>query len=102
MFNFWPQDPIGKRLNELKDLLLRYGKQEIRDPLTALLKWTAYGLIGLVFVTAGIGYLALGSLRLLQAEIGFFSERFSFIPYLMIFSFLLLAAFITFRSIRNG
>jgi hypothetical protein len=102
MFDFRPQDPIGKRLNELKDLLVRYGKQEIRDPLTALLRWTAYGLIGLIFVTTGIGYLALGSLRLIQAESSFFSDGFSFMPYLLIFACLLLAAFITHRSIRNG
>ncbi len=101
MFDFRTKDPIGKRLGELKETLLRYSKQEIRDPLTSLIKWTAYGLVGLVFVITGLGHLSLGSLRLLQSETDVFDNRLSFLPYLIVFTVILCVAIFSYRSIRS-
>ncbi|MBG01254.1 MAG: hypothetical protein CL470_03180 [Acidimicrobiaceae bacterium] len=101
MFSFRPKDPIGIRLGELKDTLLGYSKQEIRDPFVSLFKWTAYGLAGLVFVIAGLGHLSLGSLRILQTETTVFDNELSFIPYLIVFAALLLIAIVSYRAIKS-
>ena len=41
MFDFGIKDTIGRKITELKTTLVQYSKQEIRDPLISLLKWTA-------------------------------------------------------------
>lgn len=101
MFSFRPKDPIGIRLGELKDILLGYGKQEIRNPFVSLFKWTAYGLAGLVFVIAGLGHLSIGGLRILQSETSVFDNRLSFVPYLIVFTGLLLVALVSYRAIKS-
>ncbi|GIS39711.1 MAG: hypothetical protein Ct9H90mP11_10310 [Acidimicrobiales bacterium] len=40
------QDVISEKFIELRSLLVRYAKQEIRDPITALAKWVSLGLLG--------------------------------------------------------
>ena len=101
MFSFRPKDPIGVRLGELKDTLLRYSKQEIRNPFVSLFKWTAYGLVGLIFVITGLGHLSLGGLRILQSETTVFDNGLSFIPYLIVFATLLLVALVSYRAIKS-
>ena len=91
MFDFSLKDSIGRKITELKNTLLQYSKQEIRDPLISLLKWTAFGLIGLIFIIAGLGHICLGILRLLQSEVSTFGSSLSFLPYFIIFAFLALA-----------
>ena len=88
MFDFSLKDSIGRKITELKNTLLQYSKQEIRDPLISLLKWTAFGLIGLIFIIAGLGHICLGILRLLQSEVSTFKSSLSFLPYFIIFVFL--------------
>ncbi len=101
IFDFRSRDPIGRKLNELKEILLRYSKQEIRDPLTALFRWTIYGLAGLIFVITGLGHLSLGGLRLLQSETSAFDNRLSFVPYLIVFATIICIALVSYRSIRS-
>ena len=101
MFDFSLKDSIGRKITELKNTLLQYSKQEIRDPLISLLKWTAFGLIGLIFIIAGLGHICLGILRLLQSEVSTFESSLSFIPYFIIFAFLALIAALSYRSIRS-
>ncbi len=101
MFDFSLKDSIGRKITELKNTLLQYSKQEIRDPLISLLKWTAFGLIGLIFIIAGLGHICLGILRLLQSEVSTFESSLSFLPYFIIFAFLALIAALSYRSIRS-
>ena len=101
MFDFGIKDTIGRKITELKTTLVQYSKQEIRDPLISLLKWTAYGLVGLIFIIAGLGHLCLGILRMLQSEVSTFESNLSFLPYFIIFGFLALVAAISYRSIRS-
>ena len=101
MFDFSLKDSIGRKITELKNTLLQYSKQEIRDPLISLLKWTAFGLIGLIFIIAGLGHICLGILRLLQSEVSTFESSLSFLPYFFIFAFLALIAGLSYRSIRS-
>ena len=101
MFDFGMKDIVGRKITELKTTLVQYSKQEIRDPLISLLKWTAYGLVGLIFIIAGLGHLCLGILRMLQSEVSTFESNLSFLPYFIIFGFLALIAAISHRSIRS-
>jgi len=101
MFDFGIKDTIGRKITELKTTLVQYSKQEIRDPLISLLKWTAYGLVGLIFIIAGLGHLCLGILRMLQSEVSTFESNLSFLPYFIIFGFLALIAAVSYRSIRS-
>tara|TARA_E500000331_G_scaffold90975_1_gene86987 strand:+ start:137 stop:445 length:309 start_codon:yes stop_codon:yes gene_type:complete len=101
MFDFGMKDIVGRKITELKTTLVQYSKQEIRDPLISLLKWTAYGLVGLIFIIAGLGHLCLGILRMLQSEVSTFESNLSFLPYFIIFGFLALIAAISYRSIRS-
>ena len=101
MFDCSLKDSIGRKITELKNTLLQYSKQEIRDPLISLLKWTAFGLIGLIFIIAGLGHICLGILRLLQSEVSTFESSLSFLPYFIIFAFLALIAALSYRSIRS-
>ncbi|MFL2697137.1 MAG: hypothetical protein ACJ0F6_01655 [Acidimicrobiales bacterium] len=101
MFDFGMKDIVGRKITELKTTLVQYSKQEIRDPLISLLKWTAYGLVGLIFIIAGLGHLCLGILRMLQSEVSTFESNLSFLPYFIIFGFLALVAAISYRSIRS-
>ena len=98
MFDIGIKDSIGKKVAEIKEVLVQYAKQEVRDPLISLLKWTLYGLIGLIFIIAGLGHLCLGVLRLFQSEVSAFDGRLSFLPYFIVFAFLLLVAIISYRS----
>ncbi len=101
MFDIGIKDTIGRKITDLKNILVQYTKQEIRDPLISLLKWTAYGLAGLIFIIAGLGHLCLGILRMLQSEVSAFENSLSFLPYFIIFTFLALTAAFSYRSIRN-
>ncbi len=101
MFDFGIKDTIGRKITELKATLVQYSKQEIRDPLISLLKWTAYGLVGLIFIIAGLGHLCLGILRMLQSEVSAFESSLSFLPYFIIFGFLALIAAVSYRSIKS-
>ncbi len=101
MFDFGIKDTIGRKITELKATLVQYSKQEIRDPLISLLKWTAYGLVGLIFIVAGLGHLCLGILRMLQSEVSAFESSLSFLPYFIIFGFLALIAAVSYRSIKS-
>ena len=101
MFDFGIKDTIGRKITELKSTLVQYSKQEIRDPLISLLKWTAYGLVGLIFIIAGLGHLCLGILRMLQSEVSAFESSLSFLPYFIIFGFLVLIAAVSYRSIKS-
>lgn len=101
MFDFGLKNSIERKFVELKDTLVQYAKQEIRDPLLSLVKWTGFGLLGLVFIVAGLGHLCLGALRLLQAEVGAFDHGLSFVPYFIVFGFLIFVAAVSYRSVRS-
>ena len=95
------QDIISEKLTELRSLLIRYAKQEIRDPITALTRWLSLGLLGMLFLAAGAGFGALGMLRLLQNEISLFSDSLSFMPYVLVFVCLLTVIIVSLKALRR-
>ncbi len=95
------QDIISEKLTELRSLLIRYAKQEIRDPITALTRWLSLGLLGMLFLAAGAGFGALGMLRLLQNETSLFSDSLSFMPYVLVFVCLLIVIIVSLKALRR-
>ena len=87
-----PQQPsAGKArkpaevLEELKELLLAYFRQEALDPLKRLLAWLGWGMLGMVFLATGIILLALAALRALQTQTGeHLTGSLSWTPYLIV------------------
>ena len=95
------QDVISEKFIELRSLLVRYAKQEIRDPITALAKWVSLGLLGMLFLAVGTGFGALGLLRLLQNEFSLFDDSLSFLPYLLVFVILLIVIVVSLKALRR-
>lgn len=95
------QDIISEKFTELRSLLISYAKQEIRDPLAALTKWVSLGLVGMLFLSVGAGFGAIGLLRLLQNELSLFNDSLSFVPYVLVFVALLIAVTILLRASRR-
>lgn len=81
----------GETASELRTMAQDYAVQEIKDPLIALGKWVAFGLAGALLVCIGMGYLAFGLLRLLQAEVGAFDDGLTFVNYWIAAAALLVA-----------
>ena len=67
---------------ELWQLTVAYAKQEIRDPLTGLASYVAWGVATMLLLGLGSVLLALGALRALQTETGStFTGNLSWAPY---------------------
>lgn len=68
--------------SELWSLTIDYAKQEIKDPLTGLVAYVAWGVVTMVLVGVGSILLAIGALRALQTETGStFTGSLSWAPY---------------------
>tara|TARA_Y100000768_G_scaffold353555_1_gene305939 strand:- start:1065 stop:1376 length:312 start_codon:yes stop_codon:yes gene_type:complete len=95
------QDIVSEKFIELRSLIIRYAKQEIRDPLTALTKWLSLGLLGMLFLAAGAAFGAIGLLRLLQNEVSLFDDSLSFLPYVSVFVSLLIVIVLSLKALRR-
>lgn len=78
--------------SELKELVVRYAKQETIDPLKRLLRTVAFGMLGALLTGVGVVFLAVGVLRALQTEaVSTFQGSLSWVPYLIVFLLLAIA-----------
>lgn len=77
---------IPEIVQELWELLRDYAKQEMVDPVKDLGRYLKWGLTGVVLLTLGIFFLALGALRALQTQTGdlFDDGMLSSVPYLIV------------------
>ena len=74
-----------KVVEELRDLLIGYARQEIVTPLTKLGKTLKLGLLGALSIGIGLVFLVIGGLRLLQTEAsGVFDGNMSALPYVVV------------------
>ena len=72
-------------VQELRDLIVAYAKQETVEPIRDLGRFLAFGVAGSVVVGLGLSLLLLGGLRLLQTETGdAFEGNWSWVPYLTV------------------
>ena len=68
--------------NGNRTLTVDYAKQEIKDPLTGLASYVAWGVATMLLVGIGSVLLAVGALRALQTETGStFTGNLSWAPY---------------------
>jgi len=72
---------LAEEAEEIKDVALRYVREETVDPVKALGRYTAFGCAGSFLVGLGGLLLAVGLLRLLQE---LFHGTTSWIPYLIV------------------
>jgi hypothetical protein len=71
-------------VDELRDLVVRYAKQETVEPLKGLGRFVAFGVAGALLLALGFVLLLLGGLRALQEETGSrFTGNWSWAPYLI-------------------
>jgi Putative Actinobacterial Holin-X, holin superfamily III len=87
-------DNPQQTVRELKDLVIAYAKQEVKDPLlNGLGRAIAYGLAGAVLMGTGCGFLAIGLLRGLQGNRGWLVHgNWSWVPYATVIVALVIAA----------
>ena len=72
-------------VSELWTLTIDYAKQEIKDPLTGLVYYVAWGVATMLLVGLGSILLAIGALRALQTETGdTFTGNLSWAPYAIV------------------
>ena len=75
---------LQRDFDEIRDLFIRYIKEETIAPLKDLGRYALYGAIGSVFVGFGALLLLLGSLRFLQGEFPVLDGSLSWLPYFII------------------
>jgi hypothetical protein len=56
----------AEHANELRDLVVRYAKQETIDPIVGLKRTVTFGLAGAICIGLGVAFATLGLLRGLQ------------------------------------
>jgi H+/Cl- antiporter ClcA len=96
----------SQQVQELKDLVVGYAKQETLDPLKGLARWVGFGLAGALAIGTGVVFCAIGLLRFLQTSgwewvDGHGNSRWA--PYAIVIVFLGLVAGLSWsaRSRRN-
>lgn len=92
-----PQESI----EEVRDLVVAYFRQETVVPLSQLKRYVAFGLGGGVLLGLGVFFCAMAGLRALQTETGTtFTGSWSWAPYLIVVTVLLLGGAATW-AMRN-
>ncbi len=75
---------LQRDFDELRDLAIRYVKEETIKPLKDLGRFMLWGAIGSVFVGFGAVLLLLGSLRYLQWQFRVLDGSLSWLPYVIV------------------
>jgi hypothetical protein len=76
---------VPDTVQDLKDLLVAYAKQETIDPLRNLGRYLGFGLGGVALLTLGTFFLAMSALRALQTQTGdVFDGFWSWVPYVIV------------------
>ena len=88
---------------ETVQLIVAYVRQETLDPVKGLGRYVLFGVAGSVALSIGLAVLAVGLLRLLQAETGTtFSGNLSWVPYVISTVAVVLVAVVAVRAISRG
>jgi uncharacterized BrkB/YihY/UPF0761 family membrane protein len=85
--------PLPQLVNELRDLVVRYFREQTLVPLQQLGRYVGFGILGSLLLGFGVVFLGMAGLRALQEETGdTFSGDWSWVPYLIVFVALLFGA----------
>ena len=90
---------LAEEAEGIKDVALRYVREETVDPVKALGRYTAFGCAGSFLVGLGGLLVAVGLLRLLQ---NLFHGTTSWIPYFAVTAIGLAVLALTVRAIQGG
>lgn len=93
---------MQRDLQEVRDLFVRYFKEQTVQPLKDLGRFVAFGALGSVFVAFGVVMGLLGVLRMLQALFPVLDGSLSFIPYLIVVVVGVLVALLVVQRIFAG
>jgi hypothetical protein len=75
---------IQRDLQEVRDLFVRYFKEQTLEPLKELGRFVAFGALGSIFVAFGVVVGLLGILRMFQWLFPVLDGSLSWIPYLIV------------------
>lgn len=85
--------PLPQLVTELRDLVVRYIREQTLMPLQQLGRYVGFGVLGSLLLGFGVVFLGMAGLRALQSETGdTFSGDWSWVPYLIMFVALLFGA----------
>lgn len=93
---------LQRDFDELRDLFIRYVKEETIKPITSLGRFLLWGSIGSVFVGFGSVLLLLGSLRYLQWQFPVLDGSLSWLPYVIVAVLALLVMALTGWRVVSG
>jgi TRAP-type C4-dicarboxylate transport system permease small subunit len=75
---------IQRDLKDVRDLFVRYFKEQTLEPLKELGRFVAFGVAGSLFVAFGVVVGLIGVLRMLQDVFPVLDGSLSWIPYLVV------------------
>ena len=85
--------PLPQLVTELRDLVVRYVREQTLIPLQKLGRYIGFGVLGSLLLGFGVVFVGMSGLRALQDETGdTFSGDWSWVPYLIMFVALLFGA----------
>src|SRR6476646_8767579 len=85
--------PLPQLVTELRDLVVRYVREQTLIPLQQLGRYIGFGVLGSLLLGFGVVFVGMAGLRALQDETGdTFTGDWSWVPYLIMFIALLLGA----------
>jgi hypothetical protein len=85
--------PLPQLVTELRDLVVRYFREQTLVPLQQLGRYVGFGILGSLMLGFGVVFMGMAGLRALQDETGdTFSGDWSWVPYLIMFVALLFGA----------
>ncbi len=93
---------IQRDLEEVRDLFIRYFKQQTLQPLKDLGRFVLFGALGSIFVAFGVVVGLLGLLRMIQDLFPVLDGSLSFVPYLIVVVLAALVAAIVVQRIFAG
>src|SRR3954452_11508881 len=98
-----PEKSPQQTIQELRDLVVAYFKQETVEPLKGLGRYVGFGIGGAFVLGLGVLFLATGALRALQTETGTtFTGNWSWAPYAIVFVALVALAGLTWLARNRG
>ena len=93
---------LKRDFDELRELAVRYVKEETVKPIKDLGRFLAYGTLGSLFVGFGYVFLLIGALRYLQWQFPVLDGSLSWLPYLIVAALALLVIALTAWRVVSG
>jgi Putative Actinobacterial Holin-X, holin superfamily III len=98
-----PQKSLPTHIDELRQLVVDYAKQETVEPLKGLARFVAFGVAGSLALGIGLVLLAVAGLRALQTETGgHLTGSLTWLPYAIVLAGTLLVIALAASRIGKG